>query len=121
MREFYTNISGTKSPFSAAQGMQNLQAAPPTFSKNAAVQDSFADTYRPMAQQAAMELSRANTGQAADYRQKATQAQNNAVLSGLAALNTQEQNANARSQAMQKMAYDWMGNMFNGGMLGGLL
>lgn len=120
MQDFYTNISGTKSPFSASQGMRNLQAAPPQYSKNAAVQQGFADTYRPMAQQAAMELDRANTQQAAEYRQKAMQAQNNAVLSGLSALNTQEQNANSRDQAMQKMAYGWMSDMF-GGVLGGLL
>lgn len=121
MQDFYTNISGSKSPFSPAQGVRNLQAAPPAYSKNAAVQQGFADNYRPLAQQAAVELDRANTEQAGAYRQRASQAQNSAVLAGLSALNTQEQNANQREQAMQKMAYDWMGNMFNGGLLGGLL
>lgn len=120
MQDFYTNISGTKSPFSTAQGRKNLQGPAPRFSGNAAVQRHFADNYRPMAQQAAMEFDRANTEQAGQYRQRAMQAQNNAVLSGLAALNTQEQNANQRDQAMQKMAYGWMGDMF-GGLLGGLL
>lgn len=121
MQDFYTNISGSKSPFSTAQGMKNLQAGPPKYNGNAAVQRHFADNYRPQAQQAAVEFDRAGTEQAGAYRQRAMQAQNNAVLAGLAALNTQEQNANQRDQAMQKMAYGWMGDIFNGGLLGGLL
>ena len=121
MREFYTNISGTKSPFSAGQGVQNLQAAQPKYSSNKGIQQHFMDNFRPQAQQSAMELDRANTGAAADYRQAATRAQNNAVLSGLGMLNTQEANAFQREQSMQKMAYDWMGDIFKGGLLGGLL
>ena len=117
----YTNISGTKSPFSPQQGMANLQAAPPRFHPNQAVQQNFADNFTAAAHKGAMDLGRQNTLAGADYRQQATQAQNNAVLAGLSTLGQQQQNQFARDQAMQKMAYGWMGDMMGGGLLGGLL
>lgn len=119
---FYTNIS-TKTPYDPKQGMAKLQAPAPQFSQNQAVQQNFADNYRPVAQKGAMDLSRQGTMAAADFRQKATQAQNNAVLAGLGTLNTQQRNAMDRNQAMQKMAYGFMGDMMGGfgNVLGGLL
>lgn len=122
MRQVYTNIDGMKQPFSPQAGMQRLQTRTPKFHSNPAVQQGFADNYAAAAQQGAMQLGRANTAAAADYRQRATQAQNNAALAGLGLLNTQQQNAFDRDQAMQKMAYGWMGDLMGGGgLLGGLL
>lgn len=121
MKSVYTNIDGTKSPFSPQEGMKRLQGGAPQYHANQAVQQGFADNYAAAAQKGAIDMSRANTEAAAGYRQRATQAQNNAVLAGLGMLNTQQQNAFDRDQAMQKMAYGWMGDLMGGGLLGGLL
>lgn len=119
----YTNINPNQKPFDPSAGTSRLQAAPPNMYRNKAVQQAYADVYNPMAQKAAVDLGRANSQAAADYRMKATQGQNESVLAGLNLLGTQQQNAYQRDQAMQKMAYGWMDDMFGGmtGMLGGLL
>lgn len=119
----YTNINPASKPFDPSAGSKRLQSPPPQQYGNAAVQQAYNDVYTPAAQQASVEFGRANSQAAADYRQRATAGQNRSVLDSLSLLNTQQQNANQRDQAMQKMAYGWMGDMFGGmgNVLGGLL
>lgn len=122
MKQVYTNID-TGPQFDPSAGMKRLQAPGPTQYKHPAVQQHFQDNYRPQAQQQAMELDRANTGNAAGYHQVATQAQNQSVLGGLGLLNRQQQNAYQRQNAAQDMAYGWMNDMVGGmgNILKGLL
>lgn len=86
---------------------------------NAATKQHFGDVYRSQAQQAAVDMDRANTQMAADYYGKAQQEQSQSVLSGLNLLNTQRNNAAQRQNAQRDMAYGWLNDVT--GMLGGLL
>lgn len=97
--------------------MARLKAAPPQISPNAAVQQSFADTYTAAAHKGAMDLSRQSELAGADHYQRAASARNSAVLAGLGNLSQQQQNRFAREQAMQRAAMGQQG----GGLLGGLL
>jgi hypothetical protein len=122
VRQVYTNID-TGPQFDPSAGAQRLQAPGPKQYKSAPVQQHFEDNYAPQAHQNAMEFSRAATGNAANYHQAATQAQNQSVLGGLGLLNTQMRNAYQRQNAAQDMAYGWMNDMVGGmgNVLRGLL
>ncbi len=118
----YTNIDAQKAPFDPSQSMARLQSPAPQKYKNAAVQKQYGDVYRAAGQKAAMDLSRGNTQQSADYAMRANAAQNQSALSGLQLLGQQQQNAYQRQQAEEDMAYGWMNKMMSGGgLLGGLL
>lgn len=117
-----TNINSQKNPYNPQQGQARLTQAAPAQYKNNAAQQNYQDVYRAQGQQAAVDLGRANTMAAADYRSRANQAQNQAVLGGLTMLGQQQQNAHQRSQGQQDMVYGWLDQMMGaGGLLGGLL
>lgn len=119
----YTYINSQARPYSPDAGMRRLQGKAPTLYGDATTQQHFADNYNPAAYQASMELGRGATQAQGQYYNKAADAQNQSALAGLNLLSDQEQNARARNQAAQQIAYGWMGDMFGGmnKLLGGLL
>lgn len=116
----YSNIRVMSKPFNSAPGERRLEAPAPAAYGNPAVQAHFADVSRAAGQQAAVDLSRANTAAAADYTNKANAARNQSVLGGLGLLAQQQQNAIQRDLAMQNLSTNWMKQM-QSGALGGLL
>lgn len=123
MMQYRTSIDPSTQGYDPNPGMKRLQASPPSLYKDKATQQHFADVYRPEGQKAAMDLSRANSQAQAGYSDKAQDAQNQSVLSGLGLLGKQQDNMFQRQQAQQQMAYGWLNDIYGGmnSLLGGLL
>lgn len=114
----YTGIQNKSPVYSPAP-----QGGTPSPYKSSAVNQHFGDVYNQQAQQARVDLDRANTKAASDYYASAQQAQHQSALAGLGLLGKQQQNAWQRQNAQQAMAYGLMNDITSGfgGLLKGLL